>query len=420
MKKFVLLIFSLLAFRIMAWAQIPDSVVMEAGYTHQVYYQLSDGSRTPVALASWDIGFQTSLMTASIMINESSVALYYAAGADTSQYATLDVSNYTSWPRYYNSEQSWNIGAFNQLANPGNQFDFGWGVYDFTQHTVFGTRLFVVESGGQAYKFWIRKKTSTGDYVIRYTPIATGAADVNITLSASAYSTKNFVYLKLATSSVVDPEPASCCWQMLFTRYASNIPGLGYYMVTGVYIAPGVKAVKAYPVDVETDSFQLHQSGFSTKLTTIGYDWKYFDPVTMMYVLEDSLLYYVQDATGKKIWRLQFTGFDHLKGLIKFTRQLVYDATVGMESAGPALLDFRIVPNPTSGNLSLTLGVPVAGSFTVSVRDLSGKPFLTRQLMAHEGLNVVGMSVSEIPAGIYIVEVNNDQFSRQMPVVVVR
>ncbi|MCS6991847.1 MAG: T9SS type A sorting domain-containing protein [Chitinophagales bacterium] len=407
MKRIATKIILLLPVWRVLYAQTPDSIVMNPGYTHQVYYQLSDGSRTPVALASWDIGFQTSLMTASIIINESNVALYYADGADTSQYATLDVSNYQGWPRLYNSEQSWNIGAFNQLANPANQFDFGWGVYDFTQHAVFGTRLFVVETGGQVYKFWIRKKTSSGDYVVRFTPAVPGATDINLTIPTAPYNTKNFIYLKLATSSVVDAEPPSCCWHLLFTRYAANIPFMGYYLVTGVYQAPGVKAVKAYPVDVAIDSFDSHKDFLSTKITTIGYDWKYFDPVTMTYAIEDSLLYYVQDATGKKVWQLQFTAFDHIKGVIKFKRKLVYDATIGISPLVQVLTGFAF-PNPATDELRIRVVLP-AGPVLLLITDATGKVVHQERRQVSEGLNELRISTSALAGGLYQLRLLADQ-----------
>lgn len=416
MKKLAVLIIISIASGALK-AQIPDSVIMDQGYQKQVYYQLTDGSQTPVAFSSWDIGLQTSLMTASIIINEQTCKLYYADGADTSQYATLDVSNYTSWPRYYNSEQSWNIGALNQLANPGNQFDFGWGIYDFTKHTVFGTRLFVLEVSGQAYKLWIRKKTASGNYEVRFTPITAGAADVDVTVNAGMYTTKNFVYLKLATASVIDAEPANCCWQLLFTRYAANIPMMGYYMVTGVYIAPGVKAVKAYPVDVETDSFPLHQSGLSTQITTIGYDWKYYDPVTMLYVMEDSLLYYVQDASGKKVWRLQFTGFDYMKGITHFTRELVYDATVSDEQISPNILDCRVFPNPARDVVRVMFLAP-ASWITLQLTDATGRSVFSQQYASVSGINTLQLEVPNVHSGVYFLQLRTNDHSVTYPVVI--
>ena len=135
-----------------------DSVNMNPGYTKEVFYNFNDKAKTSVAFSSWDIGFQTDFMNASIISNENSITVYSVPGADSTDYATLDVSDYSNWPILFNSDTSWSIGAFNDGENLAT-WDFGWGIYDFNvTHEVYGNKIFVLDKGGELFKFWIRKK----------------------------------------------------------------------------------------------------------------------------------------------------------------------------------------------------------------------------------------------------------------------
>src|SRR5207249_3043980 len=83
---------------------ISDSVTMGGGYPNEVFYQLSTQSKTTVPFAGalgWDIGFQTTLMNASIICDENSIQVFKVPDADSTDYATLDVSGYAGWPQLY-------------------------------------------------------------------------------------------------------------------------------------------------------------------------------------------------------------------------------------------------------------------------------------------------------------------------------
>src|SRR5690242_19274701 len=91
---------------------VSDSVTMDAGYVNEVFYQLSTQSKTTVPFADWDIGFQTTLMDASVISDDNSILVYAVPGADSTAYPTLDVSAYATWTQLYNSDTSWAYGAF--------------------------------------------------------------------------------------------------------------------------------------------------------------------------------------------------------------------------------------------------------------------------------------------------------------------
>src|SRR6185295_9775056 len=124
----------------------------------------------------------------------------------------------------------------------------------------------------------------------------------------------NFVYLNLDNpTSILDFEPASSAWDLLFTHYFTYIPYAGVYPVTGVFSNSGVTVAKAYPVDLSTVYYPNYLSMLSTNLTAIGWDWKSFDMYTFQYSIVDSLIYFIK-AKDNYIYSLQFTGFNDTTG----------------------------------------------------------------------------------------------------------
>ena len=69
-------------------------------------------------------------MSASIIINENAGMELYVYSNDTNDWNTVDTAGFT-FEKVYNSEESWENGAFSNLGT--NHPDYGWGIYDMNK-----------------------------------------------------------------------------------------------------------------------------------------------------------------------------------------------------------------------------------------------------------------------------------------------
>ena len=90
---------------------------MGPSYANDIYYSLENGVVATVSRTNWDIGFHTTVWTASIITNGGAgVNLYTYPNADTTGWNTVDTIGMASWPVLYDSEDNWEDGAFNRNA----------------------------------------------------------------------------------------------------------------------------------------------------------------------------------------------------------------------------------------------------------------------------------------------------------------
>ena len=397
MKKLILFFLSLAA--VYSGNAQTESVDIPLGplYPNQIYYRLYDHSQVVASATAWDLGFITNLMSGAVISNGKIITVYQVPGADSSDYATLDTSGYQSWPVVYNSDTTWYVGALNVRANAGNPFDFGWGIYDFSTHAVFGDSLFLINKGGSLYKFWLRKKTSTGDYVIRYKNLSTGAADVNLTIPAATYSTKNFVYLNLDNPVTLDFEPVNTDWDILFTNYISNVQGLGPYLVTGALTNLNVFTSEARGVDTAYANVSNYPP-VSTNISEIGYDWKEYDFQTATYTILDSLTYFVRGQSGDK-YSIVFSAFDNINGVISFNLKNV--STIGINDPNAIVTSAGIYPNPAKDHLNLLYESKENTAAQIHLMDVSGREVMNSSFGVRAGFNQQAIHLPELSSGMY-------------------
>ena len=94
-----------------------------------------------------------------------------------------------------------------------------------------GYSLFVIRlSDDSVKKLFIEKRAAmTNSFSIKYGNLDVAGETKEI--SCSAYTDKNFVYFSFGSGELLDIEPESSSWDLLFTKYYDeSIP----YNVTGV------------------------------------------------------------------------------------------------------------------------------------------------------------------------------------------
>jgi Secretion system C-terminal sorting domain len=341
---------------------ITDTVSLGAGYANQVWYSLQNDNQGSAPKNNWDLAFDCTAYGTAIHINSvTGTQLWLYPTGDTAAWASVDTTGITGWIPRYNSDTSWVNGALNLF--PTSAFDLGWGIYNSVTHIVTGDSLFIIKlSDGSYRKLWIQQ-LSSGIYTVRSASL-NNTNDATFSIDKLPYSTKNFVYYSLQNNAVVDREPASADWDLLFTQYTAFIPTP--YSVAGVLHNYGTTAAELRQVDV---SIASHGSAiFGTAINGIGYDWKQF--TQSGWAIEDSLVYFVQTQSGD-IWKLIFTGFGgSANGNFIFTKELVSATAVSENQQQQP--SSSLWPNPAHHQFTLLIGTP-AENTTAEIFDQNGR-----------------------------------------------
>lgn len=392
-----------------------DSVYVGAGYAKQVYYSLANdsvGFATMLTPESWDLGFITNMMDAAIIVNHAKgISVYKVPNQDTSDWATLDTTGLYSWSKSYNSDTSWRKGAFNIDANSSDQFDFGWGKYDFGMHGVAGgDKLYILKTGTSSYKKirFISKvgvtPTDTNTVFFRIANLD-GSDDNLVKVNGMPYQDKNFIYYNISTNSVIDIEPAKTSWDILFTRYISLPVQVMAPPVTGVLSNIGVKVARTENINADYLGGNYADS-LSSNISTIGYDWKthVYSPPPGHFVINDSITFFIKAVDGS-VYRLNFTGFGgSSNGKYVFAKEKLlltsaFSPAVSAISAG-------IFPNPATGeNFTLLVSSEQTNDALIFVYDLSGRNVISQKTKMNNGLNVIPVNINHLVSGSYLVKV---------------
>lgn len=399
-------IMTLLAAGLLASAITAQTTVTTGpGNTQQTYYSLRNGVVSSVALADWDLAFELTGITGSILLNTAKGHKLYKAPYTLAQWSSIDTTGlHASWPEQHNSETNWSSGAFNQglTANP---FDLGWGIYNFVTHNITGDSCFVLKlSTGDWKKMRIDGfAAASNSFTFTWADLDGGNEQVG-SLVRSAYPGKNFGYYNLSTNSAADLEPLADQWDLLFTKYIGYVtqPFPAMYPVVGVLQN---RQVTAMQVDgVPTSSATYAGGTFDPAINIIGFDWKSFNQGTFQWEYAQDRTYFVTDRAGD-IWKLVFTGYGgSANGNITFNQELVGQASVDELGRTSAVV---LAPNPATSQVNLIMAVEAKAAL-VSIMDMNGRMVAQQQLIGLNGLVQRPIDVSALPAGLYLVRVQGD------------
>ncbi len=382
-------------------AQVETEVVTggSPSYPDEVYYSLEDGIVSTVARSTWDLGFNTSNFSVSILANTASgVEVYTWPLGDTADWATLDTTGMT-WTPLYNSIESWDEGAFssNQTGHP----DYGWGIYNDVTHIITGDSLFVIKTVAGSYKKLaiVERNPMVNYYLIKVAGLD-GSDEQTDTINSADYNTKSFVYYSLDNMEILDREPVKEAWDMVFTRYYDyTIP----YMVSGVLtndIHVEAQEVKEEGLDQAT-FVDYEESAFSWDISIIGSDWKSFSMTTFSYEVDTTVVYFLKKygETDSTYYKLYFTAFDYTEGKYVFVQEELSAVSSRAPEANTLL---NLYPNPASDHLNLVYDHQ--GEMEVSVYDLTGRNVLST-IHQGAGFSHLVLDISTLERGVFFVQV---------------
>lgn len=406
-KRQFILIFGVLPFLGFTQVTVSDSVDMGPSYANDIYYSFENGEVASVSRTNWDIAFQTIQFSATILTNGANgqgfdvpfTSLYAYPKADTTGWTSVDTVGLSTWPILFNNEEYWEDGAFNRTGL--NHPDYGWGKYNPVNHDVIGDSLFIIIlPDGTAKKIWIVRKYSLQNiYHFRYANLD-GSDEHDVQLDCNDYTSKNFIYYNLTTNEVVDREPDTASWDILFTKYVAIQPNGDPYGVTGVLDNFNVYANKFQ--GVEPGFMDWTSQPMDSTRSPIGWDWKTFDFSTG-WMIEDSLAFFVH-TYHFDIYKLVFTGFTgSASGKCYFDKTLVSPSAV--EEVIPEGTEFKVSPNPVRDHVSILFNEDLAGSATVDLYDISGRTVYTAEKKIENGSLELKLPAGLTRTGMHILVV---------------
>ncbi|MCW3084369.1 MAG: hypothetical protein JWP12_1735 [Bacteroidetes bacterium] len=411
MKKITTTLLSMaLGISTFAQTEITDTVSLSAGYANQKWYSLAnDEQGTAQSKDNWDLGFEITGFSASIIANTQKASfMVYKTPFSIGNFNTLDTAGIAGWPTVFNSDTTWSIGAFNKGIT-SDPFDLGWGIYDMGTHFVNGDSCFVIKLSAASYKKFKIDNLGNGIYNFTYANID-GSSLQTHALAKATYPNKNFGYYDLTNNTEIDREPATANWDLTFVKYTTFIPSA--YGVTGILSNKGLKVAEADNVpSVETYN-NYSGATFNTPMNEIGYDWKSFNMSTGAYNVSHDTCYFIQTANGD-IWKLRFTGFGgSANGDFMFGKTLL--STTGIEDvAGNTISKFSLYPNPVSnGELHVLFSSEKeVNDVTLTIMDITGKIISAQTMNLTAGFNTYSTSVDELSSGIYMIRLSAPGFT---------
>ena len=415
MKRFLTLLSCawglLLAPAVQAQLTANDSVSLGPGYATDAWYSFSEGVVGTAPATNWDLAFQIEPREAGIRINEIKGVQLYLASTNANDFETADTAGkITPANRLHNSDTTWNYGAFNRIRDARNPFDYGWGLYNQSTQIVNGSKVFFLRLADSSWHK-VRGLTLADNAQVFTLEIASldNSRRDTLTFDRRGFAGKRFGYYSFATGLPLDREPAADRWDLLFTRYFTQVQD-EHYPVMGVlanynstfFGNSGVRVAQADDVDPLTQERVPTGLPFATPINTIGSDWKEFNMQGGTWNIAQRRVYFVENVARTQVWRLIFTGF----GGTANGRSLFFKGLVPTSRAELASLEsFTVWPNPTTDVLEVAADSrrPAAAA-RLTVLSLDGRELIVQSRQTDGPQFADRLDLAPLPAGFYLVK----------------
>lgn len=400
-----------------------------AGYAQQAYYRFSDDQKSYLNNDSWDIAFTAfGLQDAGIFINESTASSFTDPQPEVELFLAPTpnfndpIDTAMLLDRRYNDEKTWFYGGFNTERDTLNPLDFGWGSYDPGSFQVLGQRVFVIKLRNGNYKKISIDSLVINTYYLRWADLD-GSNEVAFSINKTEHSAAGFAYLSINQGKLVDIAPVD--WDLFWGRHTTPLDdgqgGIIEYNVTGVLSGPGISVAEADNVDpLEVD---FYNDGYNQLLssdpTIIGSDWKFFD-FSAGWIIDSDRVFFVK-TRDNHIWQMIIVDFEGIS-----TGNMVFDkADLGILSSlesstslGSAPL---IGPNPSRQGQEIFMDwQSEGGQSRLSLLNLQGQVVWTQSMMLNRGFQIIGQLPDSLPAGTYILSLEQGANTWSRPWIIVR
>lgn len=372
---------------------------MGSSYQYDIYYSLSEGITGFPERDNWELAFSTGY-NPNIRINSGIGVTLFEVSSDIANWS--EITNLPSNAiQLRNSNLNWGEGAF--TVNTGDGFGNYW-LEDNNGDIIFqsGTKIYIINYGQESKKIKINSFVN-GTFNLTIANLD-GSGEQIININTLDYSDKAFVFYSLINNEIIDREPNSDSWDILFTKYEEEYVSLDGdtmpYIVTGGLSNDNAVAQYDGFLDVNP-SFQSLDVSFN--INTIGYDWKQYSD---SYTIVDNRAYYMLSQNQESLYKIIFQSFaGGQSGNMSFLiEELNYNPSSSLDDSD---INFKIYPNPNSGSFVINYAGTDAH---LKITDVNG-----RVLLQKKGAFLT-VDVNNLNNGIYIVKIitNDDIFAKQI------
>tara|TARA_B000000475_G_scaffold250906_1_gene227504 strand:+ start:1407 stop:2633 length:1227 start_codon:yes stop_codon:yes gene_type:complete len=367
---------------------------MGPSYAYDIYYSLTDGITASPERTNWELAFSTNPYDNNIRINSGNAVILYEVSNDINEWEDITSLN-SSALRLRNSNVDWSMGAF--VVNTSDGLNYGWGDYNTETNIIEGSRIYIIEYGSSTKKIIINS-LNLGVYNFTIANLD-GTSEENISIDTAPYTDKNFIYYSIETNEILDREPNSISWDILFTKYEDDLNNdianpLSYsqpYFVAGVLTnGNSIAQYEGNTLDIIPSS----ELDTTSNINTIGWDWKEY---TGTFTIVSDLSFYIANLSKTSIYKIVFDSFSgQSSGNVSFnvleTEQLLNQNDFSKD-------ELNIYPNPSSGKFYLDF--QSSSDILVSIKNIAGQTIKTEKLNNSDFIDL-----SDQVQGFYFIQIN--------------
>lgn len=415
MKGILLTLLSLVGISLMAQDIVQVSI--GSNYANQTYYNLATDNTMSIGNNNWDLAFaQTASFEAGIHVNES-VTISFVGPSPTTLVFKAPTNNFDDvieieaiGDSLYNNETSWgNGGALNIQKDSLDFADFGWGLYNTSNHAIEGNRVFVIKLRDESFRKFMVQSLISGVYTLKYADLD-GSNEQTVTIDKANYEDNKLILFSFLGNKVLNDLPAD--FDLIFQRYSdldpSNVGVMVEYTVTGIVAAPGVLSAQANNItDPEEVDFEDYVDSLEQQIDIIGQDWKYFS-FESGWVIKDDVSFFVKTAENR-LWQIYIYDFEGSSTGTYTIAKWDHGILAGLEDITNDFESVTVVPNPVQQNASFSLVVEAKKESDIHLSLVNSNGQLIKQYnkTIYSGLNAFQIPSTGMNSGVYYLHINS-------------
>jgi hypothetical protein len=404
MNKLLLSLTSI-AFITSLHSQTNETITMGNGYANHVWYSLESGVVGTSPKNNWDLAFEVNSYGVGVHTNRSiemSAWRYPVQGIE--DWATLDTTGMAAtWSQVFNSDESWELGAFNQL--PEGMYNYGWGTYNIVNHSVQGDRIYVLKLADNTYRKFLIESRVSGVYTFKLAMLDHSNEITRQFTNSGGLSDQALLgYYSIQDDSFVNREPNRDAWDLAFLQYNAEQFGTATNQrVTGVLQNNNVEAAKIMLASPES-TYSWSAQTFQTAINTIGFDWKVLNYQTFQWEIPDTLVYVIKSQQGN-YYEIRFATFTGTgTGVTTFNKLLLSSASLDTQNTP---LFSQVYPNPATESIQVVFDTQE--DVVISLYNTTGGLLEKKEIKNPSGITQEQFNLTHLTSGLYLITIESVQ-----------